>query len=1084
MAILHGSWTLDGAFLVWGEVWQTSKPVTVDAAAPSVPPYPMALTEAELAQLVAAQLPTVASKHWVMGHGAIAMPTATPSKRRRKKKGETFIAPLDLLAQHSTDKLAEPLPPLQPWQVTGYRLTASQTIALLEALPLGLPDASNAWIGGDLRFWSHVARWSLDLIARSKFFPHLERQGLPTAATPTPEPPQVSPASEPSSSAASDDADDPIAESDDEKNYTWRTAWTPLLDGRVDRDRLVFFTQQMPAVCRTYSLQQSDQLPYATPLLPQAQALLRHFLTHLLSSQINPAITSSPPKLEPYVQTWLKALGSKKDEIPAAVGDRIQEILFRWSIPLQTQLKQFRTCFHLTPPPSGKTAWKLSYSLQAEDSADFIVDAATLWSHPVEQLSYQGRVITNPQETLLEGLGRAARLYPQLEASLDDAAPTGCSLTPKEAYDFIKTVAWRLQDNGLSVVLPESLANQEAIANRLGLKISAELPRRGATGVGLNSLLRFKWELSIGGQTLTKAEFEQLAKQEIPLAEVNGEWVELRSNDIKSAREFFASRRDQPNLSLEDALRISTGDAQTISKLPVVNFESSGALEELVTTLTGTQTVQAITAPDTFKGQLRPYQERGVGWMAFLQQWGLGACLADDMGLGKTVQMIAFLLHLKQKESLTAPVLLICPTSVLGNWEREAYRFGPSLKVKVHHGPDRPQGKALVSATASTDLLISSYALVHRDLKSLKQVEWLGIVLDEAQNIKNADAKQSQAVRELEADFRIALTGTPVENRLTELWAIMDFLNPGYLGPKNFFRRRFAMPIERYGDTDSLKTLRSLVQPFILRRLKTDSSIIQDLPEKQEMAVFCGLTQAQGDLYQQLVDATLADIESETGIKRRGMVLALLTKLKQVCNHPLLYNKPKSAKVAKDFADQSAKVQRLDAMLEEALAEGDRALIFTQFAEWGKLLKTHLEKQFGEVLFLYGSTSKAKREEMVDRFQKDPQGPRILLLSLKAGGVGLNLTRANHVFHFDRWWNPAVENQATDRAFRIGQTKNVQVHKFVCSGTLEERIHEMIESKKALAEQVVGTGEDWLGEMDSDALRDLLLLDRNTIIED
>ena len=782
---------------------------------------------------------------------------------------------------------------------------------------------------------------------------------------------------------------------------------------------------------------------------------------------------------------WLKALGAE-EELPGSVGDRMQDVLQRWAIPLQTQLQPFRTCFTLAPPLPGKKAWQLSYSLQAEDSAELNIDAATVWSHPVEQLTYQGRVIQNPQETLLEGLGRASRLYPKLEQSLDAAAPAGSSLTPKEAYEFIKTVAWRLQDNGLSVVLPESLANQEVIANRLGLKISAELPKRAGAGVGLNSLLRFKWELSIGGQTLTKTEFEQLAKQEIPLVEVNGEWVELRSNDIKSAREFFASRKDQPNLSLEDALRISTGEAQTISKLPVVNFESSGALEDLVTTLTGTQQVEAIAAPNTFKGQLRPYQERGVGWMAFLQQWGLGACLADDMGLGKTVQLIALLLHLKQNKILTAPVLLICPTSVLGNWEREAYRFGPSLKVKLHHGSDRPQGQALAKAAEGADLIITSYALVHRDLKSLKAVEWLGVVLDEAQNIKNAEAKQSPAVRELEADFRIALTGTPVENRLTELWAIMDFLNPGYLGPKNFFRRRFAMPIERYGDTDSLKTLRSLVQPFILRRLKTDSSIIQDLPEKQEMAVFCGLTQEQGDLYQQLVDSTLAEIESETGIKRRGMVLALLTKLKQVCNHPVLYEQSGKRKVTlkEDLEQRSVKVQRLEEMLEEALAEGDRALIFTQFAECGKLLQAHLAQQFGEVLFLYGSTTKAKREEMVDRFQKDPQGPRILLLSLKAGGVGLNLTRANHVFHFDRWWNPAVENQATDRAFRIGQTKNVQVHKFVCQGTLEERIHEMIESKKALAEQVVGTGEDWLGEMDTDALRDLLLLDRSAVIED
>jgi SNF2 family DNA or RNA helicase len=483
-----------------------------------------------------------------------------------------------------------------------------------------------------------------------------------------------------------------------------------------------------------------------------------------------------------------------------------------------------------------------------------------------------------------------------------------------------------------------------------------------------------------------------------------------------------------------------------------------------------------------------------VGWLTFLQQWGLGACLADDMGLGKTIQFIAFLLNLKEQQGLDQPSLLICPTSVLGNWEREVKKFGPSLRVLQHHGDQRVRGKALAKAVANKDLVITSYALVHRDLKDLQTIDWKCLVLDEAQNVKNPEAKQSQAVRQLQAEFRIALTGTPVENRLSELWSIMDFLNPGYLGPRNFFQRRFATPIERYGDTDSLKTLRSLVQPFILRRLKTDKTIIQDLPAKQEMAVFCGLTTEQAALYQQVVDQSLAEIEASEGIQRKGMILALLVKLKQICNHPLLYLKSEtvgdsglaeSSPVAQPtvFESQSGKLQRLQEMLEEVVAEGDRALIFTQFAEWGKLLKAFLEKRLGqETLFLYGSTPKKQREEMVERFQQDPQAPRLFILSLKAGGVGLNLTRANHVFHFDRWWNPAVENQATDRVFRIGQTRNVQVHKFVCNGTLEEKIHDLIESKKALAEQVVGTGESWLTELNTDQLRDLLLLDRNAII--
>ena len=597
----------------------------------------------------------------------------------------------------------------------------------------------------------------------------------------------------------------------------------------------------------------------------------------------------------------------------------------------------------------------------------------------------------------------------------------------------------------------------------------------------MKSLLKFKWELAIGEKTISQQEFDRLMAQQSPLVEVDGEWMALNLPDVKAAQAILASPKDQMSLSVEDALRLSTGDTTTMGKLPVVNFEASGALQQLITNLTGNKSIELIETPTKFRGQLRPYQLRGVSWLAFLERWGLGACLADDMGLGKTPQFIALLLYLQEQELLDKQTLVVCPTSVLGNWEREVKKFGPSLKVIVHHGDKRAKGKAFAKTLKNKHLVITSYPLVYRDLTTLQSVDWQGIVLDEAQNIKNPSAKQSQAVRQLSAEFRVALTGTPVENRLSELWSILDFLNPGYLGERQFFQRRFALPIEKFGDTDSLRTLRSLVQPFILRRLKTDKSIIQDLPEKQEMTVFCGLSEEQATLYQKLVDESLEEIEESEGIQRRGKILTLLMQLKQICNHPAHYLKQKSLGLAR----RSGKLLRLQEMLEEVIAEDDRALIFTQFAEWGKLIKPYLEKQFGgEVLFLYGATRKTQREEMIDRFQHDPEGPRILILSLKAGGTGLNLTRANHVFHIDRWWNPAVENQATDRAFRIGQTRNVQVHKFVCTGTLEERINDIIESKKQLAEQTVDAGEQWLTEIDTNQLRSLLLLDRSAVIDE
>jgi SNF2 family DNA or RNA helicase len=371
-------------------------------------------------------------------------------------------------------------------------------------------------------------------------------------------------------------------------------------------------------------------------------------------------------------------------------------------------------------------------------------------------------------------------------------------------------------------------------------------------------------------------------------------------------------------------------------------------------------------------------------------------------------------------------------------------------------------------------VVISTYGLARRDVEDLVQVAWSDVILDEAQNIKNPQAKQSQAIRKLPAENRIALTGTPVENRLSELWSIMHFLNPGFLGSQSGFRKQFALPIERYQDRDATQRLKQLVGPFILRRLKTDSTIIQDLPDKLEMKVYCNMTSEQATLYQAVVQDSLQRVESagEGGIERRGVVLSALLRLKQVCNHPAQFLSDGSP-----LPGRSGKLNRLGEMLEEALSVGDRALIFTQFAEMGGMLQDHLRSRFGvEVLFLHGGTAQRRRERMVDRFQQERGGPPIFVLSLKAGGTGLNLTRANHVFHYDRWWNPAVENQATDRAYRIGQTRDVQVHKFICAGTLEERIDELIESKVALAKSVVGAGEGWLTELSTEELREVMTL--------
>ncbi len=471
------------------------------------------------------------------------------------------------------------------------------------------------------------------------------------------------------------------------------------------------------------------------------------------------------------------------------------------------------------------------------------------------------------------------------------------------------------------------------------------------------------------------------------------------------------------------------------------------------------------------------------GYVYDLEVPGTHNYIANGIVTHNTAQFLSLMLRLKDADQLHTPVLLVCPTSVVGNWEHEAAHFAPDLRVLTHHGAGRVGRKkahTFADEVAKHDLVLTTYSLLPRDEKTLAGVEWSIIALDEAQNIKNAEAKQSRAARKLRAPMRVALTGTPVENRLSELWSILDFLNPGFLGSQRRFTKRFAVPIEMQHDQAATQALQSLVRPFILRRLKTDPTVIQDLPEKIEMREYCTLTREQATLYQAVVRDGLRKLEEESvePMQRRGVILAMLSKLKQVCNHPAHFLGDNS-----DLPGRSGKLQRLEELVEELLAEGDRALIFTQFTEMGNRLQPYLQERFGqEVLYLHGGVPQRARVKLVERFQSEG-GPPLFLLSLKAGGTGLNLTHANHVIHFDRWWNPAVENQATDRAFRIGQTRNVQVRKLVCQGTLEERIDLMIEEKRGLAEQVIGAGEAWLTELSTTDLRDLFSLRASALAE-
>ncbi|MEV6810629.1 SNF2-related protein [Micromonospora sp. NPDC051296] len=726
----------------------------------------------------------------------------------------------------------------------------------------------------------------------------------------------------------------------------------------------------------------------------------------------------------------------------------------------------------VVPADSGAVdagRWRLEFGLRAADEPGLHVDAGQVWRGA--RLPVAG---DNPQETMLAELGRASRLWPELDTALRTATPEALDLDADGAHRFLREGAPMLHAAGFTVLLPSWWRRP---SSRLGARLRATSRTAPGTvtgpgdGVGLDALVDYRWELALGDQPLTEDELARLAELKTPLVRLRGRWVEL---DPKRLAAGLRLLRSTGELTVADLLRLGLADAEQPDALPVLEVAADGALGDLLAGAVERR-LAPIEEPPSFHGTLRPYQRRGLAWLTFLQSLGLGGVLADDMGLGKTVQLLA-LLAADPPEA--GPTLLICPMSLVGNWQREAARFAPGLRVHVHHGALRARGEGFVTAVHAADLVLTTYSVAARDAADLAGIDWHRVVVDEAQAIKNAATRQAEAVRALPARHRIAVTGTPVENRLADLWSIMQFANPGLLGPAATFRKRFAEPIERHGDAETAERLRRITGPFVLRRLKTDSSIISDLPEKLEMEVFCNLTAEQAALYRVVVDDMLARIESSDGIERRGLVLATMTRLKQVCNHP--------AQLLRDGSSldgRSGKLARLEEILDEVLAAGEKALLFTQYAEFGGMLRGHLSARFGrEVLFLHGGVNKAGRDEMVARFQSDG-GPALFVLSLKAGGTGLTLTAANHVVHVDRWWNPAVEDQATDRAFRIGQRRRVQVRKFVCAGTVEEKVAALIADKRGLAASVVGTGEQWVTELSTAQLRELFTLEAGAVAE-
>ncbi|MEV8503468.1 DEAD/DEAH box helicase [Actinoplanes sp. NPDC051475] len=707
-------------------------------------------------------------------------------------------------------------------------------------------------------------------------------------------------------------------------------------------------------------------------------------------------------------------------------------------------------------------AWLLEFLLQPVDEPSLLVPAADVWRDAVAPLR---RWTHRPQERLIAGLGRAARLFGELDVVLRLARPAELVLDTEGAYRFLGQ-AEVLEQAGFGVMLPAWWREPQ----RLGLALDVRTPQTAAPvlrdeAADLATIVGYNWGLALGGRVLTETELGELARVKVPLVRLRGRWVYLDAERLRAGLEFL--RRGGGTMTAGDALRLIRLLPPEEVPLPVVEVRGRGWVADLLSGRLG-ERLELLDPPEGLTGVLRPYQRRGFSWLAFLDGLGLGACLADDMGLGKTVQLLALLLHRR-----SGPALLVCPLSVLGNWQREAARFAPSLRVRVLHGADRPEPGHLVDGA---DVVLTTYATATRDADALAAVSWDRVVLDEAQHVKNSAGGAARAVRRFPARSRVALTGTPVENRLDELWSILDFLNPGLLGTAHTFRNRYAVPIERYADEDAAARLRHATRPFLLRRVKADPAVIDDLPDKRHTRHLCGLTAEQATLYRAVLDDMMLRIKETTETRRKGLVLAAMTKLKQVCNHPAQLLGDGSA-----LPGRSGKLERLEEILDAALAERESVLCFTQFARFGSMLVPHLSARFGvPVRYLHGGTPRGARDEMVAAFQADRR-PGIFVLSLKAGGTGLNLTAANHVVHVDRWWNPATEAQATDRAFRIGQRRDVQVHTLVCLGTLEERIDRLLADKGVLAERVVGTGESWLTTLSTDELRDLTRLDPEAV---
>lgn len=767
-------------------------------------------------------------------------------------------------------------------------------------------------------------------------------------------------------------------------------------------------------------------------------------------------------------EALLKALTSADPvyrSVRVSVEDAASDVA-TWTAPLRESAGNDRFRLGLQVTPTADDAWWCGFLLRSTGDKTVTLAASDVW-HGTDLAACGLGVNDVPTLVMADAISVAARFFTPLDRALDDAQPEGVLLSLVELAMLIDTGREALATAGVHVELPVELAGIDERRLRLQLRIgqSTATLRRSTDALfdGLDGLTGLTFTAVIGDTPLTAEDVATLTISGQPLVRWRGQWVRVDDEQIAQIRERSG---EHIALGLTEALAAALSGQYQDRALGVVEVVvdpvSADALNRLRNVDTGTPArLQHLSA------SLRPYQERGIAWLQRLTDNGFGAVLADQMGLGKTLQAIAVL----TARPLDRPHLVIAPTSVVGNWAAELARFAPTMTAVHHHGADRSFER---STFAPGSIVVTSYALLRQDIGLLASIPFDVVVFDEAQQIKNPAAKAARAGRELDARCRLALTGTPIENRLSELWAIVDLVNPGLLGTQRRFNERFGVPIERWGDTEASARLRRMIAPFVLRRKKDDPDVFAQLPPKQERTVACLLTREQQVLYRDTVEKAFSGVGlAASAFERRGQILALLTGLKQICNHPHQYLRDGDLR-----AERSGKLLRATDIIGDVLDDGERMLIFTQFRQMGNVLVDHIRDQFGvaDVPFLHGGTPLSQRNTMISRFQNDPDAPPVFVVSLRAGGLGVNLTRATHVMHYDRWWNPAVEDQATDRAHRIGQTKTVTVHAMVTTGTVEERIAELLVRKRSLADAVVEAGETWITELDDDELFALVAL--------